>query len=197
MDFAVVATVFAVIALAELPDKTMIATLIMGSRARASAVAIGTSIGFTVHMVIAVVAGHFLTLLPHRALESVITVLFLGGAAYLLFVPEKAEEEKGEREAQAEQPSTYWREAATAFGVIFVGEWGDLSQVLTANFVAQTHEALSVFIGATLALVLVATIAAYGGRALLRFIPVATVRRGGGVVLLGFGIYNLIKVISG
>ena len=197
MDFAVVATVFAVIAIAELPDKTMIATLIMGSRARASAVAIGTSVGFTVHMVIAVVAGHFLTLLPHRALETVITVLFLCGAAYLLFVPEKAEEEKGEREAQAERPSTYWREAATAFGVIFVGEWGDLSQVLTANFVAQTHEALSVFVGATLALVLVATIAAYGGRALLRFIPVATVRRGGGVVLLGFGVYNLIKVISG
>lgn len=196
MDLAVVATVFAVIAIAELPDKTMIATLIMGSRARAAAVAVGTSIAFTVHMAIAVVAGHFLTLLPHRIVEAVVTVLFLGGAAYLLLVPEKAEEEKGEREAQAEHPGSFRKEAATAFGVIFVGEWGDLSQLLTANFVAQTREPISVFVGATAALIIVATTAAYGGRALLRWIPVATVRRGGGLVLLAFGAYNLIKVFS-
>ncbi|MEI7746601.1 MAG: TMEM165/GDT1 family protein [Actinomycetota bacterium] len=197
MELATIATVFAVIALAELPDKTMIATLIMGSRARASAVAIGSSAAFVVHMAIAVIAGHFLTLLPHRSLEAVVTVLFLGGAAYLLFVPEKEEIEKGEQEAKAEVPSTALREATTAFMVIFIGEWGDLSQLLAANFVAQTHQPYAVFLGASLALITVATAAAFGGRALLKIIPVAAIRRGGGFVLLGFGIWNLVKVIHG
>jgi putative Ca2+/H+ antiporter (TMEM165/GDT1 family) len=197
VELATIATVFAVIALAELPDKTMIATLIMGSRARASAVAIGSSAAFVVHMAIAVIAGHFLTLLPHRSLEAVVTVLFLGGAAYLLFVPEKEEIEKGEQEAKAEVPSTALREATTAFMVIFIGEWGDLSQLLAANFVAQTHQPYAVFLGASLALITVATAAAFGGRALLKIIPVAAIRRGGGFVLLGFGIWNLVKVIHG
>jgi len=197
MELATIATVFVVIALAELPDKTMIATLIMGSRARAGAVAIGTSAAFVVHMAIAVIAGQFLTLLPHRILEAVVTILFLGGAAYLLFVPEKEEIEKGEEEASAEVPSTALREAVTAFTVIFIGEWGDLSQLLAANFVAQTQQPYAVFLGASLALITVATAAAFGGRALLKIIPLSVIRRGGGFVLLGFGIWNLVKVIHG
>ncbi|MCX6512881.1 MAG: TMEM165/GDT1 family protein [Actinobacteria bacterium] len=197
MELATIATVFVVIALAKLPDKTMIATLIMGSRARAGAVAIGTSAAFVVHMAIAVIAGQFLTLLPHRILEAVVTILFLGGAAYLLFVPEKEEIEKGEAEASAEVPSTALREAVTAFTVIFIGEWGDLSQLLAANFVAQTQQPYAVFLGASLALITVATAAAFGGRALLKIIPLSVIRRGGGFVLLGFGIWNLVKVIHG
>ena len=97
MNFVVVATVFAWSRVAELPDKTMIATLVMGSRVRPVLVWLGASAAFLVHAVLAVVAGRLLELLPHRALEIVVTVLFLAGAAYLLLVPEKAEEEKGER----------------------------------------------------------------------------------------------------
>ncbi len=40
----------------------------------------------------------------------------------------------------------------TAFLVFFVAEWGDLTQILTANLAARYHSALSVGLGATLAL---------------------------------------------
>jgi uncharacterized membrane protein len=60
----------------ELPDKTMIATVVMSSRARPVAVFAGASTAFVVHMAIAVLAGGLLTLLPHTVKEVAIAVLF-------------------------------------------------------------------------------------------------------------------------
>ena len=57
MDLGVVATVFAVILLAELPDKSMIATLVMGSRSNPLLVWIGASSAFLFHTVLAVIGG--------------------------------------------------------------------------------------------------------------------------------------------
>ncbi len=196
MNAAVVATVFCFIAIAELPDKTMIATLVMGSRARPVYVWIGAAAAFTVHVTLAVVAGRLLTLLPHTALEIVVTILFLGGAAYLIFVPERSETAKGERQAQPERPGAPWRVIATAFGVILVGEFGDLTQLLIVNFEARTHEPVSVFIGALAALITVSALGAFGGRALLKLVPLAVVRRVGGVVLLGFAAYSIYALVT-
>src|SRR6202041_2447103 len=70
----------------------------------------------------------------------VVVGLFLGGAAYLLFVPESEEEEKGRREAAIEKVATRWKEITTAFVVIFIGEFGDLTQIQAANFEARLHQ---------------------------------------------------------
>jgi len=196
VNAGLIATVFVIVGVAELPDKTMIATLVMGSRARPVFVWIGAAAAFTVHVTLAVVAGRLLTLLPHTALEIVVTILFLGGAAYLIFVPERAETAKGEREAQPEHPGTPWRVIATAFGVILVGEFGDRTQLLAVNFVARTHEPVSVFIGALAALISVSALGAFGGRALLKLVPLAVVRRVGGVVLLGFAAYSIYALVT-
>jgi hypothetical protein len=51
----------------------------------------------------------------------------------------------------------------TAFLVIFIAEWGDLTQILTANLAAKYHSALSVGVGSTLALWAVATVAVASG----------------------------------
>jgi len=196
MSIGVIATVFVLILVAELPDKTMIATLVMGSRSRPLFVWLGASGAFLVHVTLAVIAGRLLELLPHRILEGVITALFLGGAAYLLLVPEKAEEEKGEAEAQAEVPGTAFKVIGTAFVVIFLGEFGDLTQLLTINLVARYHEPASVFIGAFAGLVAVAALGSFGGRALLRFLPVSVIRRVGGIILLGFAGYSIYSLVT-
>ncbi len=188
---------FALVAVAELPDKTMIATLVMGSRSRPVLVWIGASAAFAVHVTVAVLAGRLLTLLPHTALEIVTTVLFLAGAVYLLAVPERAEEDKGESEAAgARGGRTGLKVVATAFGVILVGELGDLTQLLTVNLAARSHQPVSVFVGALAALMAVSALGAFGGRALLRVVPVALVRRIGGVVLIGFAAYSIYSLVS-
>jgi putative Ca2+/H+ antiporter (TMEM165/GDT1 family) len=66
--------------------------------------------------------------------------------------------------------------ATTAFVVIFLAEWGDLTQILTANLAAHYHSALSVGVGALLALWAVAGLAVIGGQSLLRVINIRTVR---------------------
>jgi putative Ca2+/H+ antiporter (TMEM165/GDT1 family) len=191
-----VLTVFVVIGLAELPDKTMIATVLMGARGSPLWVWIGASCAFLVHVAFAVVAGQLLTRLPHTALEVVVTVLFAGGAAWLLLVPEREEAARGEAEARAEHAGRPSQVALAAFGVILVGEFGDLTQLLTVNFVAKTHQPASVALGAACALLVVAAIGATSGRALLRVVPATTIRRVGGIVLLGFTAYSVAQLVG-
>ena len=194
----VVLIVFALQFLLELPDKTRIAMIYMGTRARPLNVFIGGAVAFTVHMGIAVAAGGLLTLLPQTPKEIVIALLFLAGAYYLLFVPEKEEEEEGEKDAQAEHPGKRWREMATAFSVIFIGEFGDLTQIQAANLTVKYHDvtngSLAVFIGSSLALIAISFLGAFGGKALVRILPMAKIRKIGGVVFLGMGVYTVLQI---
>jgi len=195
VQFSVVATVFVLIFVAELPDKTMIATLIMGSRYRPLLVWIGATLAFAIHAAVAVAVGQLLQLLPHKWIEGVTAVLFAAGAAYLLFVPEQEEEEEGEEEADSARRGL--KTVGAAFLVIFIGEFGDLTQILTANLAAKYHAPADVFIGAFAGLTTVAAIGAFGGRALLQFLPLAVIRKVGGVLLAGFAVYTLVELVRG
>lgn len=83
VSLAVAATVFVLLFPAELPDKTALASLILGSRYRPGFVFAGVA-AFALHVAFAVAVGSLLTLLPHRAVELVVAVLFLAGALLLL-----------------------------------------------------------------------------------------------------------------
>ena len=146
-------------------------------------------------MGIAVGAGSLLTFFPVHWKDLIVGVLFLGGAAYLLFVPESAEEEKGRREAGIENAATRWKEVTTAFIVIFIGEFGDLTQIQAANFEARLRQPLEVFLASSLALIAVSFIGAYSGRALQRRIPLKRVRLGGGLIFAGLGIATITSLI--
>ncbi len=195
MQLGIVLGVFALIFVAELPDKTMIATLIMGSRYRPVLVWIGATAAFGIHVTIAVLAGRLLALLPHAWVEGVTAVLFAAGAVYLLVVTEDEEEAEGEEEADAAPAGL--KPIATAFVVIFVGEFGDLTQILTANLAAKYHAPWSVFVGAFAALAAVAALGAFGGRALLRVLPLKVIRKAGGVLLAGFAVYTIVQLVRG
>jgi Ca2+/H+ antiporter, TMEM165/GDT1 family len=179
----------------ELPDKTFLATVIMATKARPSMVVIGGSLALTIQMGIAVGAGSLLTLFPAHWKDLVVGVLFLAGAAYLLFVPESAEEEKGRREADTEKAATRWKEITTAFVVIFIGEFGDLTQIQAANFEAKLHQPLEVFLASSIALIAVSFLAAYSGRALQRIIPLTRIRLGGGLIFAVLGIWTITSLI--
>jgi Ca2+/H+ antiporter, TMEM165/GDT1 family len=183
--------VFALMFLLELPDKTMIATILMGARSRPLAVWLGASAAFVAQMALAVAAGGLLTLLPTVTREVVVGLLFLGGGLYLLVVPERREEESGEREARAEGPGSSWRVAATAFAVIFVAEFGDLTQIQAAGLAARTHEPVGVFVASSLAMVGVSALGAFGGRALLRVVPLRALRLVGGLVFVALAAVTL------
>jgi putative Ca2+/H+ antiporter (TMEM165/GDT1 family) len=188
--------IFALMFVLELPDKTMIATIVMSTRARSSSIVIGASAGFIVQMGIAVGAGGLLTLLPVHVKNVIVAVLFLGGAGYLLLSREEKEESSGEEKARSERPSTRLKEISTAFTVIFLAEFGDLTQIQAANLTIKTHQPLEVFLAGSIALVCVSFLGAYGGQLLQRYIPLRWIRYGGGLIFLGLGIYTLVNVLT-
>lgn len=181
MDLAVAATVFALVFPAELPDKTALASLVLGSRYRPAFVFAGVAAAFAIHAVLAVAAGSLLSLLPHRAVEAAVAALF-GLGAVLLWRgrqhPGEGRQDPGEEHIPVPaNRGAFWRVAGTSFAVILVAEFGDLTQILTAGLAARYHNALAVGIGAVLALWSVAALAIIGGQSLLKVISLAWMTR--------------------
>ena len=195
MHLGIIALVFIVIFVSELPDKTLFATLILSTRFPSLLVWLGAASAFLVHVLIAVTFGRFLSLLPHRTLEAVIAALFLLGAAMVFFGKHGLEENIKHSRLSQQQVHKPWLVFATAFSVIFIGEWGDLTQIITANYAARYHDTVNVAIGATLGLWAVAALAVIVGVRALTLIPPRILQRVTGLILLGFGIVSLLSAV--
>jgi putative Ca2+/H+ antiporter (TMEM165/GDT1 family) len=196
MNLAAAVGAFLVIFPLELPDKSLIASLVLSTRFRPWPVWIGVAAAFTVHVAIAVLFGGLISLLPERLVEVIVAVAFAAGAAVLLLGSEEEEEDAGERLARSADMATH-HIIASSFAVIFVAEWGDLTQIMTANLAAHSGAPLSVGIGALLALWTVAAIGIVAGRVLLRAIPLGLVRRLTGVVLAALAVWTVVELIRG
>ncbi|KOV58525.1 membrane protein [Streptomyces sp. NRRL WC-3618] len=192
ISLTVTALVFGVVFLAELPDKTALAGLVLGTRYRASYVFAGVAAAFTLHVVLAVAAGSVLTLLPQRLVHALTGVLFLGGAAVLLM-------KKGGDEEEVRRPEdqSFWKVAGAGFMLILVAEFGDLTQIMTANLAARYDDPLSVGLGAVLALWAVAGLGIVGGRALMKRVPLELITRVAAVLMLGLGVWSLWEAVAG
>jgi putative Ca2+/H+ antiporter (TMEM165/GDT1 family) len=188
---AVIGAVFAVIFIGELPDKTMFASLVMSTRGHPFAVWLGSAGAFLVHVVIATTLGTVVFhLLAPRVVDAVVAVIFLVGAGLVTAEAIREYQRKDHPEPPPVPPPRPGRTAATAFAVIFAAEWGDLTQLLTANLAAHYHDPLSVATGATLALWAVSAIAVTGGRWLSSVIDAVAIRIGTAVLLAGLGLYT-------
>ena len=181
---------FALILPAELPDKTLIATLVLATRYRPWPVWVGVSAAFVVQSAVAVTAGGLLAQLPHRPVLAGTAALFAIGAILLVVQKEDPEEEADEVERTPPAEHSARRIAVVSFGVLFAAEWGDLSQLLTAGLAARYDAPVAVFIGSWVALALVAALAVLAGRSLLRVIPVMLVRR------LAGGLFAVLALIT-
>ncbi|MGW1952140.1 TMEM165/GDT1 family protein [Streptomyces sp. NPDC001920] len=192
ISFTVTAVVFGVVFLAELPDKTALAGLVLGTRYRASYVFAGVAAAFAVHVALAVAAGSVLTLLPQQIVHALTGVLFLGGAAVLLMKKDEDEEEIRKPEDQS-----FWKVSGAGFMLILVAEFGDLTQIMTANLAARYDDPLSVGVGAVLALWAVAGLGIVGGKALMRRVPLRLITKVAALLMLGLGLWSLWEAVSG
>jgi Ca2+/H+ antiporter, TMEM165/GDT1 family len=190
-------TVFAVTFVAELPDKSLFASLVLGIRYRPGHVWLGVAAAFAVHVTLSVVAGGLLTLAPESVIDFVTAGLFLGGALWILRSATQDENEPGPDAARmGAPPPGFLRVFATGFTVVFIGEWGDVTQITTANFVARYHDPLIIGVAALAAPWTVSALAVFGGAKLLARVPVRWVRLAGTVALTSLGIYSLVRAIG-
>lgn len=189
MSLAIAVTAFLLIFPIELPDKTFIATLVLATRYKPLLVWIGVSAAFAVQTVFAVTLGGLIGHLPRTPVEIFAGLMFLVGGVILIRGASTADAEEAETEHEFEAKTKAgihgWRAVAASFLVLFVAEWGDLSQLLTAGLVVKYGDPVSVGVGAFLALATVSALGAVLGRTLLKRIRLATIRRvGGGLCLL-------------
>lgn len=183
MSLTAAAATFVAVLPAELPDKTILACLILSSRYRPSVVFGGAATAFLAQVVIAVAAGGALSLLPHNVVEACAAGVFAIGAVLLWMHKEKSEEDD-EDSGRDGARSGFWPVFGTAFGVVFLAEFGDLTQFLTVSLAARFHDPVSVGIGATLGLWTAAGIAVTVGWRFLKLIPMRWLTRGAAVVML-------------
>ncbi|GAA3236015.1 TMEM165/GDT1 family protein [Streptomyces sp. XM83C] len=192
ISLTVTALVFGVVFLAELPDKTALAGLVLGTRYRASYVFAGVAAAFALHVALAVAAGSVLTLLPQQLVHALTGVLFLGGAAMLLL-----KKDEGEEEIRRPENQSFLKVAGAGFMLILVAEFGDLTQIMTANLAARYDDPLSVGLGAVLALWAVAGLGIVGGRALMKRVPLALITKIAALLMLALGVWSLWEAIAG
>jgi Ca2+/H+ antiporter, TMEM165/GDT1 family len=183
--------VFGVIFVAELPDKTSLAALVLATSRKPLPVFFGASLALTIQSLVAVAAGSALSLLPARPVRLAAGVVFIVSALIMWLRTDRAEDMPGLKDAQAPTGATsasFYRTLATVFGVVFLAEWGDLTQLATAAMAARERAPILVFTAATLALWCVVAIAVAVGHRASRTLPRDRLQKAAAVVFAAVGV---------
>jgi putative Ca2+/H+ antiporter (TMEM165/GDT1 family) len=200
VDWYLVGLSFVLIFPVELPDKTFVAALVLSTRYRAFPVWLGVGAAFGVQTLVAVSAGHAVSLFPDWTVRAVSIIMFLIGAVVLLRAAPQADEHESEQEEEfakrAVGARTGFRAAGASFLVLFAAEWGDLSQILTLNLVAKYGSPVSVFIGSWVALLAVSGLAVLSGRVLLRYLSLSVLHYVAATVCLGFAVAGIVELVA-
>jgi len=185
-----IAVVFAAVFLAELPDKTMFATLLLASRYRSrSAVWAGVSAAYVGHIIVAAALGGLMSRLPRELVQTIIGVTFIAAGAWVLWSSRSTAGDASTAESVAS--ATWRRTFIVSVSTIGIAEFADITQLATAGFAASTGRPFAVAVGAAAALVSVSGLAVLAGRWLVSRVPLRLVQRGAGVLFVVLGVIAL------
>lgn len=183
---------FGVVFVAELPDKTMFATIVLSTRYRRPfAVVAGVTLAMIVHSVLAVVVGEALRRLPRTPTQLAVAAVFLVGGVLLL------RGGSDDKEVQTVAVHSAWGVVGRSALIIGIAEFGDFTQLATVAIVADRGYAAAVAAGSVAAHIVVAILAVLAGRWLERRLPVRTVQRAAGVLFVVFGLLTVTSAIRG
>jgi putative Ca2+/H+ antiporter (TMEM165/GDT1 family) len=167
---------YGIIFIAELPDKTSLASLVLATRYRMREVIAGAWLALAAQTAIATVAGGLLRLLPARPIHIAAGVGFLVFAALALRNDEEKELHQEEQEVETERKRRL-PPVAIAFLVVFAAEWGDLTQLATAALVAHAPNPLPTALGALAGIWTASGLAAFTGAQTGRFLSPVVLQR--------------------
>ena len=185
---------FATVFPAELPDKTMIATVVLVARFRRPLwVWLGAVAAFAIHVTVAVAAGSAIGLLPDALVAGVVAAMFATGAV-VLFRSARARQESAAREEPVEV-TTPRAALFGSFALVALAEWGDLTQLATAGLAARSDAPISIWVGALAALASVAAIAATFGRQIVARVPIHRINYVASAVFAGLATWTLVELV--
>lgn len=174
---AAAATSFALIAAAEIGDKSQLVCMTLASRHRSLPVMLGAVAAFSLLNTLAVVFGVAIaTWLPEYVVGAVVAVLFAVFGAHALRAKEDGDDEEIEERSGH---GIFF----TTFLLLTVAEFGDKTQ-LAVVALSSTHAPIAVWFGATTALAMTSALGILAGRTILQRIPLTLLHRISGVFFL-------------
>ncbi|WP_225205995.1 TMEM165/GDT1 family protein [Novosphingobium huizhouense] len=185
--FEALTTSTAVVALAEIGDKTQLLAVILAARFR-------KPWPIVAGILVATLANHFLAALLGATIAGVmdgpafryaVAAGFIAMGLWTL-VPDRMDDEEAPRPAR-------FGAFLTTLVAFFVVEIGDKTQVATIALGAQYHDAVAVTMGTTLGMMLANVPAVFLGEALLRRVPLAAVRIVAALLFVGLGLWLLAR----
>ncbi len=193
MSLAALATSFALVALAELGDKTQIAVITLSCKFKAFTVFIGAMLGFLLTTGVAVAIGDALTLiLPIFWIRTGAALIFIAFGIYTIvsiWMKQTEAECKTKEEAR--------NGVFSSFSMIVLMELGDKTQLSTIALTAQYELPLFVFAGVMLAFALVTALGATVGMALTKVVPLKYIQLASGIVFILLGFVFLVTSVLG
>lgn len=186
---ATAGTTFAVIAAAEIGDKSQLVCMTLAARHRHWPVFLGAFVAFAMLNLAAVLFGAAVQQwVPRLYLASAVALLFAAfGLAALFARPQARDERVEERSGHGV--------FVTTFLMIFLAEFGDKTQLATAGF-STTTAPLPVWVGSTAALAATSALGVIAGRTVLQRIPLGLLHRVSGLLFLALAAYVLWGVLA-
>ncbi len=188
-SFSVSLSTFALIALAEIGDKSQLVCMTLAARHRHWPVILGATAAFLILNALAVLFGAGIaTWVPERVTAGVVAVLFGAFGIHALL-----NQDDGEMEDVVERSghSIFF----TALLLILVAELGDKTQLAVAGL-ASSLPPLPVYLGATTALVMISALGVWAGRTVLQRLPLFWLHRVSGIVFLLFALLAAWRVLA-
>ncbi len=84
-----------------------------------------------------------------------------------------------------------WKLALTAFSAVFIAELGDKTNLATMALAGGASSKLSVFAGASLALIATTALGVLAGDLVSRYVPELWINRGAGTMFVVIGLFYL------
>lgn len=184
---ATAATSFALIAAAEIGDKSQLVCIALATKHRATPIILGAVTAFALLNTLAVVFGVAIAhWLPAYIVASAVALLF---AAFGMYALRAEEADDAVEDVQEKSGHSIF---FTTFLLITVAEFGDKTQ-LAVVALSSTALPLGVWLGSTTALALTSALGVWAGRTLLQRIPLSSLHRISGIIFLllsGFAGYR-------
>ena len=180
---------FALIALAEIGDKSQLVCMTLAMRHRHWPVILGSAAAFIILNSLAVLFGATVSrLVPEWIVAAIVALLFGFFGLHVLMT-------QHDEESAALEEKPGHGIFLTTFLLIFVAEFGDKTQIAVAGL-ASTFMPLSVWIGATTALITLSVLGVWAGRTLLQSVSAKWLNRFSGSLFLLFSFIASWKALT-
>ncbi len=179
----------AIVALAEMGDKTQLLALLLAARFQKPIPIIAAILAATLinHGLSAVLGQWITTMLSPTLLIWILSIGFIGMALWML-IPDKLDDE-----TESIQKWQRFGVFGATFVLFFLAEIGDKTQIATVALAARFDSVFWVMLGTTVGMMIANVPAVFVGHKMAERLPVALIHKIGAAIFLVIGISTLIQ----